>query len=105
MAALAFRMAGRALSKIETSAARREIDMTTHTTMHSLLGMLHAQELLTISLIRSLPPDIRLKIADEFQAQVERSEQPNLSPASERETLDAFRTHIRKLSILLASLS
>ena len=79
--------------------------MTTHTTMQSILGMLHAQELLTISLIRSLPPDMRLKVADEFQAQVELKEQAHLSPDSERDTLEAFKTHIRKLSILLASLS
>ena len=79
--------------------------MATHTTMHSVLGMLHAQELLTISLIRSLPPDMRRKIADEFQAQVERSDQQHLSPDRERDTLEAFKTHIRKLSILLASLS
>jgi hypothetical protein len=77
----------------------------THPTMSSVLGMLHAEELLTLSLIRALPPDTRRKVVDEFQAQVECSEQMNLSPTSEREALDAFRTHIRKLSILLASLS
>lgn len=79
--------------------------MATNATLDAVLGMIHAQELLTISLIRSLPPDARRKVVDEFQAQVERSELPHLSAGSERDTLEAFRTHIRKLSILLASLS
>jgi hypothetical protein len=79
--------------------------MTTHTTMHSILGMIHAQELLTISLIRSLPPDVRRSVVDEFQAQVERSELPHPCPGSERDTAEAFKAHIRKLSVLLASLS
>jgi hypothetical protein len=72
---------------------------------YSMLGMMHAQELLIISLIRALPPDTRRNIADEFQDQVELMESPHLSSASERETVDAFKAHIRKLSILLASLS
>jgi hypothetical protein len=72
---------------------------------HTMLGMIHAQELLIISLIRALPPEMRRKIADEFQDQVELAESPHLSSASERETVDAFKAHIRKLSILLASLS
>ncbi|WP_206995574.1 hypothetical protein [Trinickia mobilis] len=72
---------------------------------HSTLGMIHAQELLMISLIRSLPPDMRRKAADEFQAQVELSELPHLSSSSERETLDAFKAHVRHLSLLLASFS
>lgn len=79
--------------------------MTTHATMYSVLGMIHAQELLTISLIRSLSPETRRRVADEFQAQVELSELPHLSTANEREALDAFKAHIRRLSILLASLS
>jgi hypothetical protein len=72
---------------------------------HSVLGMIHAQELLTISLIRSLPSETRRKVADEFQAQMELSELPHLSSAHEREALDAFKANIRRLSILLASLS
>lgn len=72
---------------------------------HSTLGMIHAQELLIISLIRSLPPDMRRRAADEFQAQVELSELPHLATASEREALDAFKAHVRHLSILLASFS
>jgi hypothetical protein len=79
--------------------------MNTHMSVHSMLGMIHAQELLVISLIRALPPDVRRGVADEFQAQVELSESPHLSSASEREALEAFKAHIRKLSILLASLS
>ena len=79
--------------------------MTTQATMHSILGIIHAQELLTISLIRSLPADLRRTVVDEFQAQVERSDLPHLSPGSERDTEEAFKAHIRKLSILLASLA
>ncbi len=71
----------------------------------SMLGIIHAQELLMVSLIRSMPPDSRRKVADEFQAQVELAEAPHLSSGHDRDTADAFRTHIRKLSILLASLS
>jgi len=56
-------------------------------------------------LIRSLPPEMRRKAAEEFQAQVELSELPPLSSSGERETLDAFRAHVRHLSILLASIS
>ena len=70
--------------------------------LHSLQGMIHAQELLIISLIRSLPPDIRNRVADEFQAQLELSELPHFS--DEREALDASKAHMKKLSILLASL-
>lgn len=79
--------------------------MNTHTNLHTVLGMIHAQELLTISLIRSLPPEMRRKLADEFEAQVALSEQSQIMPAHERETIEAFKAHIRKLSILLASLS
>jgi len=38
----------------------------------SMLGMFHAQELLLVSLIRALPPEMRRKIVDEFQQQVEK---------------------------------
>jgi hypothetical protein len=71
----------------------------------SMLGMFHAQELLLISLIRALPPETRRRIADEFQEQVELAEAPHLSAGHEHETTEVFKAHIRKLSILLASLS
>ncbi|RFU49415.1 hypothetical protein [Paraburkholderia sp. DHOC27] len=71
----------------------------------SMLGMFHAQELLLVSMIRALPPETRRRIADEFQEQVELAEAPHLSAAHDRETNEAFKTHIRKLSILLASFS
>lgn len=77
----------------------------THTNTHAVLGMIHAQEVLMMSLIRALPPETRLRLVDEYQAQVERAELAHLSPESERDTVDAFRAHIRKLSILLASLA
>jgi hypothetical protein len=71
----------------------------------AMLGIIHAQELLMVSLIRAMPPDDRRKVADEFQQQVDLAEAPHLSSVHDRETTDAFKTHIRKLSILLASLS
>ncbi|MFC0401222.1 hypothetical protein [Paraburkholderia rhizosphaerae] len=71
----------------------------------AMLGVIHAQELLMVSLIRAMPPDDRRKVADEFQQQVELAEAPHLSSGHDREVADAFRAHIRKLSILLASLS
>jgi len=71
----------------------------------SMLGMFHAQELLLVSVIRALPPELRRTIADEFQEQVELAEAPHLSTTQDRETTEAFKAHIRKLSILLASFS
>jgi len=81
--------------------------MTTHihTNTQAVLGMIHAQELLMVSLIRALPPETRLRVVDEYQAQVERAELAHLSPESERDTIEAFRAHSRKLSIVLASLA
>ena len=70
----------------------------------TMLGMLHAQELLLISVIRALPPETRRTIADDFHAQVERTETPHLDAAG-RDASEAFTTHIRRLSILLASFS
>jgi hypothetical protein len=70
-----------------------------------MLGMFHAQELLLVSVIRALPPEMRRRIADEFQEQVELAEGPHLSASQEHDTTEAFKTHIRKLSILLASFS
>ena len=72
---------------------------------HSVLGIIHAQELLSVSLVRALPPGERRKVSDEFQGQVELAEAPHLSDGHDREMVDAFRAHIRKLSILLASCS
>lgn len=68
------------------------------------LGIIHAQELLLVSMIRTMPPDVRRKIADEFQQQVEMAEAPHLDARHDRDTAEAFKAHIRKLSILLASL-
>jgi len=81
--------------------------MTTHihTNTQAVLGMIHAQELLMVSLIRALPPETRLRLVDEYQAQVERAELAHVSPDGERDTVEAFRAHSRKLSIVLASLA
>jgi hypothetical protein len=77
-----------------------EVDMSEQ----SVLGIIHAQELLLVSLIRILPPDERRKVSDEFHGQVELAEAPHLSDDNAEMTA-AFKAHIRKLSILLASLS
>ena len=79
--------------------------MHIHTNAQALLGMIHAQEMLMVSLIRALPPETRLRLVDEYQAQVERAELAHVSPESERDTVEAFRAHSRKLSIVLASLA
>jgi hypothetical protein len=71
----------------------------------AMLGIVHAQELLIVSLIRTMPPDDRRKIADEFQQQVDLAEAPHLSSGHDREISEAFKAHLRRLSILLASLS
>ncbi|MFP3566288.1 hypothetical protein [Paraburkholderia sp. SIMBA_030] len=71
----------------------------------SILGMIHAEEALLVSIVRSLPPDIRRKVSNDFQEQVELAETSHLSPTSDREASDAFKAHIRRLSIMLASLS
>lgn len=71
----------------------------------SMLGMMHAQELLIVSIVRALPPETRRRISDEFQDQVELAEAPHLGTGHDRETADAFKAHIRKLSILLATCS
>jgi hypothetical protein len=73
--------------------------------VQTMLGMFHAQELFLVSVVRSMPPDARRRIADEFQTQVELAEAPHLASSHDRDTTEAFKAHIRKLSILLASLS
>lgn len=79
--------------------------MTTQTNIHAVIGMLHAQELLTLSVIRALPPDTRCRIADELKAHAELAMQPQPIVSGERDTIEAFRTHVKRLSILLASMS
>lgn len=79
--------------------------MTMQTNLHTVIGMLHAQELLTLSVIRALPPDVRGRIADELKANAELSTQPQPSASGERDALEAFRTHVKRLSILLTSMS
>jgi hypothetical protein len=79
--------------------------MTTQANIHSVIGLLHAQELLTLSVIRALPPDMRGRIADELKAHAELAAHPQPSLSGERDTLEAFRTHVKRLSILLASMS
>jgi len=81
--------------------------MSTPVSTHSILGSMHAQELLLLSLIRTLEPNTRRRVADEFQTHVELAESSHLNTKEthEHESLNAFRAHIKKLSILLASLS
>jgi hypothetical protein len=71
----------------------------------SIVGMMHAEEVLLISIVRSLPPDIRSRITDDFHEQVEMSEASHLSTTGDRETGEALKAHLRRLSNLLAALS
>jgi len=72
---------------------------------HSILGMMHAEEALLVSIVRSLPDDIKRKIADDFHEQAQLAETSHLNPTSSREASAAFNAHIRRLSNMLASLS
>jgi hypothetical protein len=72
---------------------------------HSILGMIHAEEALLVSIVRSLPPDIRRNVANDFHEQVQLPGTSHLNPTTDREASDAFKAHIRRLSIMLASLS
>ncbi|MGG1948855.1 hypothetical protein AB1286_29300 [Trinickia sp. NRRL B-1857] len=79
--------------------------MTTQTSIHSVIGMLHAQELLTLSIVRALPREARCAIADEMKAHAEVSTQPHASGSAQRDTLEAFHANVKRLAIVLASLS
>jgi hypothetical protein len=70
----------------------------------SILGMLHAEEALLVSIVRSMPPEVRQRIAGDFHEQASIAETSHLL-TSERETSDAFKAHVRRLSNVLASLS
>jgi hypothetical protein len=67
--------------------------------------MIHAEEALLVSIVRALPPDIRVKVAADFHEQAEIAETTHLSATVDRETSEAFRAHVRRLSIVLASLT
>jgi hypothetical protein len=71
----------------------------------SLLGMIHAEEALLVSIVRSLPPDIRRKVVSDFHEQADIAETSHVSSTGDREAGDAFKAHVRRLSILLASLT
>ncbi|WP_179405370.1 hypothetical protein [Burkholderia guangdongensis] len=70
-----------------------------------LSGMLRAQELLLISMVRTLPPDSRRALIDTFAQQIAFAEEANLEAPGERDVHDAFVTHGRNLLIRLESLS
>ncbi|MCC8396020.1 hypothetical protein LJ656_25875 [Paraburkholderia sp. MMS20-SJTR3] len=72
---------------------------------HSILGMLHAEEALLVSIVRSLPADLKRSIANDFHEQALLAETSHLEPTTDREASDAFKTHVRRLSNMLASLS
>jgi hypothetical protein len=72
---------------------------------HSILGLLHAEEALLVSIVRSLPADIKRSIANDFHEQAQLVETSHLNPTTDREANDAFKTHVRRLSNMLASLS
>ncbi|CDY79281.1 hypothetical protein BGLT_01977 [Caballeronia glathei] len=70
----------------------------------SILGMMHAEEALLVSIVRSLPPEVRARVVNDFHEQADIAETSHLA-TSDRETNDAFKAHVRRLSIVLASLS
>jgi hypothetical protein len=72
---------------------------------HSILGMLQAQEAMLVSILRSLPPDVRRTVANDFHEQAQLAETSHLNPTTDREESDAFKAHIRRLSNMLASVS
>src|ERR1700726_5034258 len=51
---------------------------------HSILGMIHAEEALLVAIVRSLPPDIRSKVADDFHEHVEIAETSHLIDSRSR---------------------
>ncbi|AIO70592.1 hypothetical protein [Burkholderia oklahomensis] len=73
--------------------------------VQALSGMLHAQELLLVSLIRALPLETRQALADEFDRQIQLAETSHLDAPRDREAHEAFLTHVRKLLIRLESMA
>lgn len=73
--------------------------------VHSLSGMLHAQELLLVSLIRALPPDARRALGDEFERQIAFAETASPDIGGDHEAHNAYLAHARKLLIRLESIS
>jgi hypothetical protein len=71
---------------------------------HSILGMIHAEEALLVSIVRSLPVDIRRTVANDFHEQAQLAETSHLDPTTDREASDSFKSHMRRLSNMLASL-
>lgn len=69
--------------------------------------MIHAEEVLLVAIFRSLPPDIRSKVADDFREQVEIAETSHLGSMADRQASDAFKAHVRRqwIVLVLASLS
>ncbi|EAY71173.1 hypothetical protein BDAG_03996 [Burkholderia dolosa AU0158] len=71
----------------------------------SLSGMLRAQELLLVSMIRALPVDARRALVDVYSEQLAFAEQAGLEGRAERDAHDAFVAHARNLLIRIESLS
>ncbi|RQR61163.1 hypothetical protein DIE19_14005 [Burkholderia sp. Bp9126] len=73
--------------------------------VQSLSGMLRAQELLLVSMIRALPLDERRALAEIFAEQIAFAEEAHLEARGDRDTHDAFIAHARSLLIRVESLS
>ncbi|CAB3753868.1 hypothetical protein GQ57_29605 [Burkholderia sp. MSh2] len=71
----------------------------------SLSGMLRAQELLLVSMIRALPPDARRALVDLYTEQIAFAEQAGLQSHGDRTTHDAFVAHARNLLIHIEALA
>ncbi|MGU8078880.1 hypothetical protein [Burkholderia pyrrocinia] len=70
-----------------------------------LSGMLRAQELLLVSMIRALPLDERRALVDLYTEQIAFAEQAGLESHSDRATHEAFIAHARNLLIRIEALA
>ncbi|MGU7783568.1 hypothetical protein [Burkholderia sp. PU8-34] len=73
--------------------------------VQSLSGMLRAQELLLVSMIRALPPDARRALGEIYAEQIAFAEDASVEVRGERDMHEAFIAHARNLLIRLESLS
>ncbi|KVD49775.1 hypothetical protein WS61_04200 [Burkholderia sp. ABCPW 11] len=71
----------------------------------SLSGMLRAQELLIVSMIRALPLDERRALVDLCTEQIAFAEQAGIEGHGDRATHDAFIAHARNLLIRIEALA
>ncbi|EML1599603.1 hypothetical protein RVY52_004383 [Burkholderia cenocepacia] len=71
----------------------------------SLSGMLRAQELLIVSMIRALPPDTRRALVEFYTEQISFAEQAGIESHGDRATHETFIAHARNLLIRIEALA